>query len=318
MLKKIKNYRNNLKIYGFFGVIVFYSKNILFGEQTEFNTRKLLDVLIRDFLFPIKYFIEKIYIELKPALVRLHIFPMISVIMSVHNGEEYLKESLESILRQTFTNFEFLIIDDSSTDKTSQILQRYQNKDKRVRIFTNQENLGLTKSLNILLKKTRGKYIARMDADDISLPDRLLKQYLFLEEHKDIFLVGTGAYNIDEKGSVLSISEPLTTWREVEKRLPIENCIYHPSIMFRNKGYMYRDKFVYAQDYDFYLNVLTRGEKLTNLSDHLIKYRIVKTSISIQNKKAQDFFAEQARLFYRQRKECNNYKDEYCNFNSNL
>ena len=318
MFKKIKNYRNNLRIYGFFGVIVFYSKNLLFGEQTEFNTRKLLNVLIRDFLFPIKYFIGKIYIGLKPVLVRLHIVPMISVIMSVYNGEKYLKESLESILRQTFTDFEFLIIDDSSTDKTLQILQQYQNKDKRVRIFTNQENLGLTKSLNILLRKTRGKYIARMDADDISLPDRLLKQYLFLEEHKDIFLVGTGAYIIDEKGSVLSISEPLTKWREVEKRLPLRNCIYHPSIMFRNKGYMYRDKFIYAQDYDFYLNALTKGEKLTNMSDHLVKYRVVKTSISIQNKKAQDFFAEQARLFFKQRKESNNHKDEYCNFNSDL
>ena len=298
MFKKIKNYKNNLRIYGFFGVIVFYSKNILFGEQTEFNTRKLLNVLIRDFLFPIKYFIGKIYIGLKPVLVRLHIAPMISVIMSVYNGEKYLKESLESILRQTFTDFEFLIIDDSSTDKTSQILQRYQNKDKRVRVFTNQENLGLTKSLNILLRKTRGKYIARMDADDISLPDRLLKQYLFLEDHKNIFLVGTGVYNIDEEGSVLSISEPPTTWREVEERLPLGNCIYHPSIMFRNKGYMYRDKFIYAQDYDFYLNALTKGEKLTNMSDHLVKYRVVKTSISNKNKEAQDFFAEQARLFF--------------------
>jgi len=318
MLKKIKNYKNNLRIYGFFGVITFYSKNILFGEQTEFNTRKLLDVLIRDFLFPIKHFIEKIYIKLRPIFIRLHIVPTISVIMSVYNEEKYLEESVESILRQTFTNFEFLIIDDFSTDKTLQILQRYQNKDKRVRIFTNQENLGLTKSLNILLKKARGKYIARMDADDISLPDRLLKQYLFLEEQKDIFLVGTGAYNMNEKGSVLSFSEPLTSWREVKKRLPLGNCIYHPSIMFRNKGYMYRDKFVYAQDYDFYLNALTKGEKLTNLNDYLVKYRVVKTSISIQNKKAQDFFTEQARLFYKQRKESNNHKDEYCNFSSNL
>ena len=106
----------------------------------------------------------------------------VSVIMSVFNGENTLEESIESILNQTYSNLEFLIVDDQSDDKTYQILENYKNKDSRIKVFKNNENIGLTKSLNILLKQSKGFYIARQDADDISTVDRLYKQIDRLNE----------------------------------------------------------------------------------------------------------------------------------------
>ena len=102
--------------------------------------------------------------------------------MSVFNGENTLEESIESILNQTYSNLEFLIVDDQSDDKTYQILENYKNKDSRIKVFKNNENIGLTKSLNILLKQSNGFYIARQDADDISTADRLYKQIDRLNE----------------------------------------------------------------------------------------------------------------------------------------
>ncbi len=123
----------------------------------------------------------------------------VTILMSVYNGERYHKEAVDSILTQTFTNFAFLIIDDALTDRTSEILQNYDNP--RIRIVTNEENPGLTKSLNKGLALAKEKYIARMDADDISLLERFEKQIAFFETHPDIALVGTSYKEIDYKGN---------------------------------------------------------------------------------------------------------------------
>ncbi|MDD4353774.1 MAG: glycosyltransferase family A protein, partial [Candidatus Nanoarchaeia archaeon] len=127
----------------------------------------------------------------------------ISVIMSAYNTERYIAEAIESILNQTFKDFEFIIIDDGSTDDSLKIIKRYVKKDRRIKLIHNKKNIGLTKSLNKGLKIAKGQYIARMDADDISLPQRFQIQYDFLEKNKDIFLIGTTAFLIDDKGDRL-------------------------------------------------------------------------------------------------------------------
>ena len=125
------------------------------------------------------------------------IFP-ITVLMSVYNGERYLQESIKSILCQTFTNFEFIIIDDCSDDTSCKIIESY--NDKRIKLIRNRINLGLSASLNIGIRASRGKYIARFDSDDISCPERIETQYRFMEENSQIGILGTGYYKIDQNG----------------------------------------------------------------------------------------------------------------------
>jgi len=125
--------------------------------------------------------------------------PKISVIMSVYNGEKHLPRAIDSVLEQTFEDFEFIIVNDGSTDNTPKILGSY--SDKRIYVI-NQENMGLTRSLNEAIELPRGAYIARMDADDISLPDRLLYQVDFLDGNEDVCLLSSSYYVIDESGTV--------------------------------------------------------------------------------------------------------------------
>jgi glycosyltransferase involved in cell wall biosynthesis len=237
----------------------------------------------------------------------------VSVVMSVHNGEKHLDECIQSILNQTFREFDFIIINDCSTDCSLQIIQYYAKKDPRIALINNTLNLGLTKSLNIGIKKARGKYIARIDADDIALPERLEIQYDFLEKNHDVFLVGSGAYKIDEEGEIIGRHRPLIDIVEIKKNLSTQNCLYHPTIMFRNEGYMYREKFVYAQDYDFYLMLLSKDKKVSNLPDPLINYRINPDAISWSKNSKQKCFALKAKEFYHQRIKYE--KDEYDEFN---
>jgi len=237
----------------------------------------------------------------------------ISVIMSVYNNEKYLDQSILSILNQTFEDFEFIIINDASKDCSLAIMKKYQERDKRIKLVHNEKNLGLTKSLNRALKKAESNYIARQDADDISLPERLEKQYIFLEKNDDIFLCGTDRVNIDEKEVALKKKSTIITGCEkIEDILQKRNCITHSSIMFRNHGYLYREKFLYAQDYDFFLNLLSNRLKLDNLEDKLIKYRNVSTNISVSKKNKQEVFAETAKEFYEQRLKTEN--DQYDEF----
>ncbi|AFV24722.1 glycosyl transferase family protein [Methanolobus psychrophilus R15] len=239
----------------------------------------------------------------------------ISVIMSVYNSEKYLDESIQSILNQTFEEFEFLIINDCSTDNSMNIINEYSEKDDRIVPIVNKTNLGLTKSLNLGLKKATGKYIARIDADDIALPEKLRIQYDFLEQNRDVFLVGSGAYTIDENGSIRTRIRPLTELEEIKKELSVQNCLSHPTIMFRDEGFMYRDKFVYAQDYDFYLYLLSNNKKIANIFEPLIKYRINPNAISWSKKSQQNQFALKANEFYHQRLKYG--RDEYDTFDAN-
>lgn len=189
--------------------------------------------------------------------------PTISVLMSVYNGEKYLAEAMESILSQTFRDFEFLILDDASTDKTSEILEKYAGKDPRICLLRNAENKGLTASMEILMHKTRSEFIARMDADDISLPDRFDKQVRKLQGRPDYLVVGCWFQTTDENGIPVTETvfpdRPDLLARYLHKGV---NCYAHGSVMMRKTvfgslGFSYRLK--YGQDFDLWLRLSEKG-----------------------------------------------------------
>ena len=209
------------------------------------------------------------------------IYPKISVIMAVYNAEKYIDESIKSTLNQTFKDFEFIIIDDCSTDNSLYIIKKYREKNRRIVLISNKKNIGLIRSLNKGLKIARGKYIVRIDADDISLPDRFKIQFNYLEERPEIFLVGSSAYIIDEEDNLIGISRIISKPKNIKKGLSKSNCLIHPSIMFRNnKIVRYREKAFYCEDYDLYLQFLIKGKMLDNIDMPLIKYRLSLNSIS--------------------------------------
>ena len=224
--------------------------------------------------------------------------PKISVVMSVYNGSCYLRESIESILNQTFTNFEFIIINDCSTDNSWEIINEYAKKDLRIILINNQENIGLTKSLNKGLKIAKGEYIARQDADDISLPDRLLIQTSFLDTHLEVGAIGSDAEAIDDKGEFIgnrhlpfeNNNKGLIEHEKLQAYLLINNCLYHSSLIARknlvNQLGGYQEDLRYAQDYDLWwrLSLLSR---LASLSDILIRVRYSTNNITSKKRQEQ-------------------------------
>lgn len=222
--------------------------------------------------------------------------PQISVVMSVYNGAAYLEAAINSILEQTYTNFELIVINDASTDKTSEILEKFD--DCRVRVITNSENLGLTKSLNLGINAARGKYIARMDADDLSLPHRLEVQRQFLKDHPDYALVGSSYYQIDAQGQIRSLIRVLTGDEELRAGLRQQNWFGHGSVMMRKEAWEklggYDERFKYAQDYDLWLR-LSENFKIANLEEPLYYWRATVDCISQSKIKEQEYFAGLAR-----------------------
>lgn len=218
---------------------------------------------------------------------------LVSVIMAVHNSEKFLEESIESILNQSFKNFEFIIIDDVSTDSSLKIISKYKKRDNRIIFLKNKKNMGPAGTRNRGLKKARGKYISILDSDDLSHSKRLEKQFNYLERHPQIFLVGSSAIFIDENGDKIRKFRKYENSEILSWRLPKSCSIVHSSIMFRNGQKMfYNEEYKYAQDYAFYLEALSQNKKLINLSDFLIKYRVSKKSISIEKRKDQEYFRD--------------------------
>lgn len=199
--------------------------------------------------------------------------PKVSVIMSVYNGEKYLREAIDSILNQTFTDFEFIIINDGSTDKTKDILESY--FDPRLRII-HQENVGLTESLNRGIGIARGKYIARQDADDISLPRRLELQLTYLERHPQVALLGTWARTIDKDGNAIKEMRYPTNPNFLRWRMLFNNNLIHSSVMFNAEKIRqlggYNIDLARAQDYDLWLRIMMRHE-IAQLSEVLLQWR---------------------------------------------
>jgi len=207
--------------------------------------------------------------------------PKVSVVMSVYNGERYLREAIESILKQTFKDFEFLIINDGSTDSTVEILKSY--KDPRIKIVNNKKNIGLTKSLNKGLRLARGEYIARQDADDISLPRRLEKQAEFLGTNSRTAVVGSWTEVIDEYSELIEIWHSITQPHLLRWRLFFYNQFTHCAIMFRKSAVKqaggYHETLGSAQDYDLWSRISFSWE-VANIPEVLVKWRKWKKNIS--------------------------------------
>jgi len=203
--------------------------------------------------------------------------PMISVVMAVYNGQRYLKQAVQSVLTQTCTDFEFIIINDGSTDDSGQILQKLAEQDERIHLIS-QENHGLTPSLNKGIALARGKYIARMDADDICLPQRFAKQSEFLEANPGYVAVGAEVLMIDPEGWAIGLRGHGRTHEEIDARLLLGDggAMTHPVVMLKAETLRviggYREEFVTTQDLDLFLRLSEVG-KLYNLPDVLLRWR---------------------------------------------
>jgi hypothetical protein len=211
--------------------------------------------------------------------------PEVSVVMSVYNGEEYLREAVESVLGQTFGDFEFLIIDDGSKDKTGEMLAEYARRDARVRVVT-QENRGLIASLNRGMEMARGELIARMDADDVALAERLERQVSFLREHPEVGLLGTFVENIGPRGEALGVFGPATGDRELREVMLRWNPFRHPTILMRKEIAVgvggYRKGLRHAEEYDLWFRMAERT-KIANLAEVLVRYRMHPKQVSVTN-----------------------------------
>lgn len=203
--------------------------------------------------------------------------PKVTVLMSVYNGEKYLREAIDSILSQTFTDFEFLIVDDGSTDSSAEIIASY--KDKRIRLSANPNNMGIIFSLNKGLDLAKGEYIARMDADDISLPTRLEKQVTFMELHPKVGVCGSWTMLFSGPGKLqrLVLRFP-TTSEEIKSSLLFENVIQHPTVLMRRsilqKHHLhYPVKYPHVEDYALWLN-LANVTDLAIIGEVLLHYRL--------------------------------------------
>ena len=223
----------------------------------------------------------------------------VSVILPVFNNEEYLTKAIKSILAQAYRDFEFLIINDASIDNSGEILKNFAAKDKRIILINNKKQLGLTKSLNKAIRQAKGKYIARMDADDISLKNRLEKQTSFLEKNQNIAVLGSWVVLIDEKGKELKVKKTLCGYKNILSNIIKANPFIHPTLVFRkdifDKVGLYDVSFPYAQDYELMLRI-AKKYKVDNYPEVLLKYRIgADKSISVKNLKKQEWLALKAR-----------------------
>jgi glycosyltransferase involved in cell wall biosynthesis len=208
--------------------------------------------------------------------------PAVSVIMPVYNAEQYLSDSIKSILSQTFEDYEFIIIDDGSTDSSVKIIQSF--KDARISFLQNEKNLGITATLNKALGISRGEYICRMDADDIALNNRLEKQIEFIRAHKSISIIGTQATLIDEKGQIIGEEIVPETSKDINRMKFIHNPFIHGSVLWRSslieRFGIYDSRRRHTEDYDLWLRY-TKQEEGFNLKDKLIFRRIHSESITV-------------------------------------
>jgi glycosyltransferase involved in cell wall biosynthesis len=199
---------------------------------------------------------------------------VISVVMSVHNGAPWVREAVESVLAQTASDLELVVIDDGSTDATPDILRAF--GDPRLRV-ERQPRAGLTRSLNRALRLSTAPLVARMDADDVALPERLGRQLAFLAAHPDVGLLGTGCHEIAPSGEVLRTITPPVEDGAIRRALIRENPFVHSSIVFRraalDRAGTYDEAFPVAQDYDLWLR-MSRITRLANLPEPLVLRRL--------------------------------------------
>ena len=248
---------------------------------------------------------------------------LVSVIMSCFNeSQKELCESIESILNQSHRNFEFILVNDNpQNDRLKKILESYKLDDFRVKIINNETNIGLAKSLNKALMLSNGKYIARMDADDISYPNRLEKQLEYLESNPDCDVVSTNRDDIDENSNLIRKASAIIVKDEaIPKILKYGSIITHPSVMIKSEiikelnGYR---AFKSSQDYDLWLRMVSLHCHFHIMPEVLIKYRIRKNSITKSNFARSYFCLKYIRELYFER-ENNNGSDSFSEDSLNI
>jgi len=223
--------------------------------------------------------------------------PVVSVLMTVYNGEKYIVEAVDSILNQTYTDLEFIVIDDGSTDNTANILRDLAANDPRLKVYT-EKNRGIARSMNHALRLAKGEFVAKMDADDVSLPKRLEVQVKYLREHPEVVGLGSAWEVIDDAGRLLTALHPPTDDQNVQAELlKGHGAITHACGLMRREELIaagsYDETFDVAEDLDMWLRLGERG-KLENLPQVLVQYRIHNSSVSEQRCRDQREYARRA------------------------
>jgi glycosyltransferase involved in cell wall biosynthesis len=237
---------------------------------------------------------------------------LVSVIMPVLNAEHYLASSINSILNQTYANFEFIIIDDGSSDDSVNKIKEF--KDPRINFYI-RSNEGLINQLNFALSAAKGKYVARMDADDLCEKSRIEKQVNFLENNKDIQLVGSNYYYIDPNGKIIIEKKFPEMHDEIEFMMPITASVLHSSMLvlrenlIKAKGYDITKQ--YAEDHDLFLRLIEGGCRMHNLQTPLYYYRIGNDSEASKNSLVQQKNVYDTGIVYLQKKYLPEFKDSF-------
>jgi glycosyltransferase involved in cell wall biosynthesis len=212
--------------------------------------------------------------------------PRVSVIMAVYNGAQYLREAMDSVLAQDFSDFEFVIVDDCSTDATPAMIAAY--GDARIVYLRNARNAGQTASLNTALRAARGEYVARIDADDAYQPGKLRRQVAFLDANPDVAVCGTAAVKFDGHGREFGLFIPPTRAEDIRFTIHQRVPVCHVSVMMRRDRVLacggYDEDYKYAADYALWSTLLQRGHRIANLPEPLMKYREFPASLGAVHK----------------------------------
>src|SRR5437899_2426865 len=201
--------------------------------------------------------------------------PRVSFLMAVYDGEKYLEEAIRSVLNQTFHDFEFIVINDGSTDGTAEIIERYRRADDRIRAYE-QRHHGLVATLNRGLELAQGEYVARMDADDVSFPERLATQVAFMSAHPEVGICGTWVETMGVPSG--NVQRYPTDDATIRSWLLFESVLAHPSVVMRREllakaGLYYDVACIHAEDYDLWVRA-ARHTALANIPEVLLRYRM--------------------------------------------
>lgn len=215
--------------------------------------------------------------------------PLISVIMPVYNAGDFLVEAIESILNQTYQNFEFIIIDDNSSDDSWQILKKYKKIDQRVKIYKNKNHLGVSNTMKKAIKKAKGTFLARMDADDVSSPQRLEKQLIFLIKNPKNVACGTQCYIVNKNSKIIGEKKFPISFEEIYKYIFIFAPLQQPTLMINRKLLpkdftYYQDGMNTAEEIELIFKLFQFG-KITNLKEKLLYYRLHDKNTSLVDPK---------------------------------
>lgn len=213
----------------------------------------------------------------------------VSVVMPIYNCEKYVTNSINSVLNQTFRDFEFIILDDASTDNTLSIINDFAKKDKRIVLRRNRNNLGVTKSLNKALKYVKGEYVIRMDGDDWSHPSRFVKQVNLMDRNPDVVVSGSYIWVCDSNLNIKQVRKYNVKDSEIRNKLFRYSPFAHPATIWRTdviKKEKYNERIKYGQDYELYFRVGRHG-KFMNIPRPLLKLRMHASSISSKMSNAQ-------------------------------